>query len=326
MHSGGVRVNYRRLGTSGVKLSEIGLGSWLTFGGGVDETTAGKCVRRALDLGVNFFDTADVYSRGAAETCYGRVLRDFRRRDLVIATKCFFPMSDAPNDRGLSRKHIVESIDASLKRLQLDYIDIQQCHRFDPDVELFELVRAMDDLIRQGKILYWGVSEWPAVRIRAVCALAREMHACPPVSEQPEYSIAARRVELNGVQQACAECGLGMVVWSPLRQGLLTGKYSGGRIPPDSRAGSESMSGFLKKIDHDVVDRVDRLRPIAQRRGISLAQLAIAWLLTRPAVASVIIGATRVGQVEENIAACTTKLDDADLAEIGAHFPASMNA
>lgn len=318
-------MNYRRLGKAGVRLSEIGLGSWLTYGRGVDDDASRACIRRAFDLGVNFFDTADVYHRGSAEEVFGRELAAFRRADLVIATKCFFPMSDAPNDRGLSRKHIFESVEASLKRLKTDYIDLYQCHRFDADVEMFELVRAMDDLIRQGKILYWGVSEWPALEIKNACALAREMHACPPYSNQPEYSIAARRVETNGVQAACVQEGLGMVVWSPLKQGLLTGKYSGGKIPSDSRAASDKMNGFLTEINRDVVDRVDRMKPIAERHRISLAQLALAWLLKRAALASIIIGATRISQVDENCAACATNLTSDDLAEIDKLFPAVSN-
>jgi voltage-dependent potassium channel beta subunit len=320
-------MNYRRLGRAGVQLSEIGLGNWLTHGGGIDDGSAAKCIRRAFELGVNFFDTADVYRRGAAEEVFGRELKAFRRADLVIATKCFFPMSDGPNDKGLSRKHIFESIDASLKRLQTDYVDVYQCHRFDPDVEMFELCRAMDDLIRQGKILYWGVSEWPALEIKNAHALCRGINGCPPVSNQPEYSIAARRVETNGVQNACLQYGLGMVVWSPLKQGLLTGKYSGGKIPTDSRAASDAMSGFLKEINRELVDRVDRLRPLAERIGGSLAQLAIAWLLNRPALTSVIIGATRASQIDENVAACAlaTKVTAEIQAEIDRLFPAVMN-
>ncbi len=320
-------MNYRRLGRAGIKVSEIGLGNWLTHGGGVDEGTARACIRRAFELGINFFDSADVYRRGAAEEVFGRELKAFRRPDLAIATKCFFPMSDAPNDRGLSRKHIWESVDASLRRLQTDYLDLYQCHRFDPDVEMFELVRAMDDLIRRGKILYWGVSEWPAIEIKNAVAVARSLNACPPVSNQPEYSIAARRVETNGVQSTCRQDGLGLVVWSPLKQGILTGKYSGGKIPAGSRAASESMSGFLKEIDRNLVDRVDKLRPLAQRVGCSLAQLAIAWLLKRDAMASVIVGASRAEQIDENVAACAfaAKLGTEDMSEIDNLFPAATN-
>jgi voltage-dependent potassium channel beta subunit len=315
-------MRYRRLGHAGIKLSEVGLGSWLTFGGGVDEAISRKCIRRAFDLGVNFFDTADVYHAGEAEKVYGRELSPFRRQDFVIATKCFFPMSDGINDRGLSRKHIFESVESSLKRLQVDYIDLYQCHRYDPEVELFEVIRAMDDLIRQGRILYWGVSEWSAEQIRNACDLARDMHAHLPVSNQPEYSLAARQIETNGVQQACAEQRLGMVLWSPLKQGILTGKYSGGKTPADSRAASEEMNVFLRDMDRDLIDRVDQLQPIAERNGMTMAQFVISWLLSRAAVTSVIIGATKVEQVEENIASTEFRpLSGDDLATVDQLFP-----
>lgn len=314
-------MKYRRLGHAGIKLSEIGLGSWLTFGGGVDGAISRKCIRRAFDLGVNFFDTADVYHSGEAEKVYGRELSPFRRQDVVVASKCYFPMSDGINDRGLSRKHIFESVEGSLKRLQTTYIDLYQCHRYDPEVELFEVIRAMDDLIRQGKILYWGVSEWSAEQIRQACQLAREMHAHLPVSNQPEYSIAARAIETNGVQQACVEQRLGMVLWSPLKQGILTGKYSGGKTPADSRAANEEMNIFMTEMDRGLIDRVDKLRPIAERNGMTMAQLVISWLLSRPAVTSVIIGATKVAQVEENIASTEFARPAEALAEIDELFP-----
>jgi voltage-dependent potassium channel beta subunit len=318
-------VRYRRLGHSGIRVSEIGLGGWLTYGKGLDDGASRTCMQRAFELGVNFFDTADVYARGASEEVMGRELAAFRRQDLVIATKCFFPMSDAPNDRGLSRKHIIESVHASLRRLKTDYIDVLQCHRYDPEVEVFEVVRAMDDLIRQGKLLYWGVSEWSASNIQRACDMAARLGACPPVSNQPEYSYAARRVETNGVQQACLHRGLGMVVWSPLKQGLLSGKYSGGKIPAGSRAADPNMNAFLPEVNRSIVDRVDRLRPVAQRRGLSLAQLAIAWLAGRPAVASIIIGASRPEQIDENVGALHAILEPADLAAIDEQFPAAEN-
>jgi aryl-alcohol dehydrogenase-like predicted oxidoreductase len=243
----------------------------------------------------------------------------------VLATKCFFPMSERPNDGGLSRKHIWESVHDSLKRLRTDYIDLYQCHRYDPEVELAEVVRAMDDLVRQGKILYWGVSEWSAEEIQAAHDCAAVLNAVAPVSNQPEYSIAARRVETSGVQQACAGLGMGLVVWSPLKQGVLTGKYAGGKIPPGSRAASRQMNMFLKEVDRDLAARVERLRPIAQRHELTLAQLAIAWLRQREAVTSVIIGASRVGQVEENCVLPESDLTPDDLAEIDALFPAAKN-
>jgi voltage-dependent potassium channel beta subunit len=318
-------MNYRRLGQAGVKVSEIGLGSWLTYGCGVSDAVARACIRRAFDLKINFFDTADAYNRGAAEECYGRELAEFRRADLVIATKLYFPMSDGINDRGLSRKHIFESVHGSLKRLRTDYIDLYQCHRLDEGVEMSEIVRAMDDLIRQGKVLYWGVSEWPATAIQTACQCARALNACAPVSNQPEYSLEARRIETNGVQKACRECGLGMVTWSPLMQGVLAGKYSGGEIPKVSRAASDKMNAFLKDVDRKLADRVDQLRPIAERHQMTLAQLAIAWLLKRDALSSVIIGATRVEQVEENVAATKFGLTPADFQQIDKLFPAKDN-
>jgi len=320
-------MNYRRLGKAGVKLSEVGFGNWLTHGeGGVADDIARACIRRAFDLGVNFFDTADIYRRGGAEEVFGRELKAFRRQDLVLATKLFWPLSDNVNDRGLSRKHIFESVHNSLRRLQTDYIDLYQCHRFDPEVELYEVVRTMDDLTRQGKILYWGVSEWPAVEIRDACRIAREINAYPPVSNQPEYSIASRRVETNGVQAACVQEGMGMVVWSPLKQGILTGKYSGGKVPPDSRAASEKMGSFIKEVlergGRELLERVDRLRPIAARHNCTMAQLAIAWLLRREAVSSVILGATKPAQIDENMAAINVKLDDTAMTQIDELFPA----
>lgn len=315
-------MHYRRLGKAGLKVSEIGLGNWLTFGGAIDEQVARACIRKAIDLGINFFDTADVYNRGGGEECYGRELSEFRRQDLVIATKVYFPMSDGVNDRGLSRKHIFESIHASLERLRIDYVDLYQCHRLDEEVEIYEVVRAMDDLVRQGKVLYWGVSEWPAAAIEQAYEWAFALNAYPPASNQPEYSIAARRIETNGVRQVCQDKGLGLVVWSPLKQGILTGKYSGGKLPADSRAGDGKMNIFLKEIDRALADRVDRLRPLAERHKITLAQLALAWLLRRAAVSSVIIGASRVAQVEENVAAVQTQLTSDDMVRIDELFPA----
>jgi voltage-dependent potassium channel beta subunit len=315
-------MNYRRLGKAGLKVSEVSLGSWLTFGAAVADDVARACIRRAFDLGINFFDTADVYNRGGAEECYGRELGEFRRADLVIATKVYFPMSDNVNDRGLSRKHIFESVHASLRRLRTEYVDLYQCHRLDDEVEMYEIVRAMDDLVRQGKVLYWGVSEWPASAIKQACELSDRLNACPPASNQPEYSIATRRVETNGVQKTCVEKGLGLVVFSPLKQGILTGKYAGGKTPKDSRAADRRMNVFFPSVERELAERVERLRPIAKRHDLTLAQLAVAWLLQREAVSSVIIGATRVAQVEENAATSGVRLTPADLAEIDGLFPA----
>jgi voltage-dependent potassium channel beta subunit len=315
-------MNYRRLGRAGVKVSELGFGNWLTHGeGGVSDDVARACLRRAFELGINFFDTADKYRRGLAEEVYGRELKAFRRQDVVLGTKVFLRMSDNVNDRGLSRKHIFEGVHNSLRRLQTDYIDLYQCHEFDPDVELHEIVRAMDDLIRQGKILYWGLSKWPAEQIESVCRIARELNACPPVSHQSQYNIATRDVETDGVQATCLRKGLGMLVFSPLKQGILTGKYSAGTIPPGSRGAKEKMiKKDLERGGRELLDRVDRLRPVAERADCTMSQLALAWLLGRDAVSSVIIGASSVGQVDENVAALDVELAPHDVAEIDELF------
>jgi voltage-dependent potassium channel beta subunit len=315
-------MNYRRLGKAGIKVSEIGFGNWLTHGeGGVSDDVARACVRRAFELGINFFDTADKYRRGLAEEVYGRELKVFRRQDLVLGTKVFLRMSDNVNDRGLSRKHIFEGVHNSLRRLQTDYIDLYQCHEFDPDVELYEVVRSMDDLMRQGKILYWGLSRWPAAEIESVCRVAREINAYPPVSTQGEYNLATRSVETNGVQTQCLRQGIGLLVFSPLKQGILSGKYSAG-IPADSRGAAEKMiKQALEQGGRDLLDRVDRLRPIAERAGCTMPQLAIAWLLKRDGVSSVITGATSVAQVEENVAASGVELTADDVASLDELFP-----
>jgi voltage-dependent potassium channel beta subunit len=319
-------MNYRRLGKAGVKVSEIGFGNWLTHGeGGVSDDVAGACVRRAFDLGINFFDTADKYRRGLAEEVFGRELKVFRRQDLVLGTKVFLPMSDNVNDRGLSRKHIFEAVHNSLRRLQTDYIDVYQCHEFDPEVELYEIVRAMDDLTRQGKILYWGVSKWPAAEIEEVRRVAHALNAYPPVSTQGEYNVATRSVETNGVQAACVREGIGLLVFSPLKQGILSGKYSAGTVPAGSRGASEKMiKRALEEGGLELLDRVDRLEPIAQRAGCTLSQLAIAWVLGRDAVSSVMIGATNPEQIDENVAATGVELTEQVVAEIDELFPADV--
>jgi aryl-alcohol dehydrogenase-like predicted oxidoreductase len=253
---------------------------------------------------------------------YGRELKVFRRQDLVLGTKVFLKMSDNVNDRGLSRKHIFEGVYNSLRRLQTDYIDLYQCHEFDPDVELYEVVRSMDDLTRQGKILYWGLSKWPAAQIESVCRVAREINAYPPVSTQGEYNLATRSVETNGVQAACLREGLGMLVFSPLKQGILSGKYSAGQVPADSRGATEKLiKQALEQGGLELLDRVDRLRSIAERAGCTMPQLAIAWLLGRDAVSSVITGATSVSQVEENVAASGIELTADDLTQMDELFP-----
>ena len=316
-------MNYRRLGKAGVKVSELGFGNWLTHGeGGVADEVARDCVRRAFELGINFFDTADKYRLGLAEEVYGRELKAFRRQDIVLGTKVFLRMSDNVNDRGLSRKHIFEGVHNSLRRLQTDYVDLYQCHEFDPDVELEEVVRAMDDLVRQGTILYWGVSKWPAAEVERVRGVARELNAHPPVSYQAEYNIATRSVETSGVQAACLREGIGLLVFSPLKQGILSGKYSAGEVPAGSRAASEKLiKKTLEQGGREFLDRVDRLRPIAERAGCTMPQLALAWLLRRDGVSSVITGATSAAQIDENVAATEVELPPEDVAAIEELFP-----
>jgi aryl-alcohol dehydrogenase-like predicted oxidoreductase len=310
-------MEYRRLGTSGVRVSEIGLGSWLTYGVGVEADRAAELIALAYDLGVNFFDTANAYGRGAAERVVGRALAAYPRESYVLATKVFFPMGDGPNDRGLSRKHVLEQCDASLRRLGTDYIDLYQCHRYDDETPLDETLRALDDLVRRGKVLYVGVSEWTADQLAAALGIADDLGLDRIVSNQPEYSILQRRIEAE-VLPLCAREGVGQVVWSPLAQGALTGKYRKGEAPPpDSRAASRKMGAFVGHwLTDDVLDAVERLRVVAAEAGLSMAQLALAWVLREPDVASAIVGATRPEQLRDNCAAAGRVLDDDVLAAV----------
>jgi voltage-dependent potassium channel beta subunit len=309
-------VRYRNLGRWGVKLSSVGLGSWLTYGGSVEEDAARACMRRAYELGVTFFDTANVYARGRAEEVVGRTIREFPREQIVLATKVYFPMGNGPNDRGLSRKHVREQIDLSLKRLQVDYVDLYQCHRYDTTTPLEETVRAMDDLVRAGKILYWGVSEWNADQIGAAVNLARARGWAEPVSNQPQYSALWRRVEQR-VFPTCREYGLGNVVWSPLAMGILTGKYTDATNPPaGTRAAGRAKDMMEDYFTQPVLDAVQRLKPLAERAHCTLAQLAVAWCLRQDVVSSVIVGATRPEQVDDNVAAADLDVDPAVFAEM----------
>lgn len=314
-------MEYRNLGRSGLRVSEVALGSWLTFGSSVEAARTRDLVHAAYDLGVNFFDTADVYAHGQAEEVLGAALRGIPRPYVVLATKAFFPMSDRVNDRGLSRKHLFESVEGSLRRLGTDYLDLHQCHRADPTTPIEETVCAYEDLVRQGKLLYWGVSEWRAAPIVDACRVADRRHAYRPVSNQPQYSILRRGIERE-VLPVCEREGLGQVVFSPLAQGALTGKYSGGRRPAGSRAADDERNQFMDYfLRPDVLERVDRLKPLAGELGISLAQLALAWCLRRPGVSSVIIGATRREQLEENTKASGLRLPEETLAKIDELFP-----
>jgi voltage-dependent potassium channel beta subunit len=308
----------RRVGASGLKVSEIALGSWMTYGASVDDGRAEECVRAALDAGVIFFDTADIYNKGEAEKVLGRMLSGEKRSDLVIATKAFWPMSDNPNDRGLSRKHLFESLHKSLKRLQTDYVDLYQCHRFDPDVPVAETVRAMDDLVRQGKALYWGVSCWDESQIADALRICDETGAVRPISNQPEYSLLERYIE-PAILPLCDREGLGQVVFSPLAEGLLTGKYRGGEMPDGSRGSHDRYGQFLRpKMTDENMARVERLAAIAGELGMSLPVMALAWALRYPGVDSVIIGATRPDQVRENVEASGVTLEPVVLKKIEA--------
>jgi voltage-dependent potassium channel beta subunit len=290
-------MEYRQLGRSGLRVSEVSLGSWLTFGATVDVPATADVVRAAVDAGVNCFDTADVYAGGAAEEALREALRGLPRHKLVIATKAFFPMSEDPNDRGLSRKHLFESVHASLRRLGTDYLDLHQCHRPDPSVPVEETVRAYEDLVRQGKVLYWGTSEWDAPQLEAGLAAAERFGAYRPISNQPQYSLLRRGIE-RAVLPLCRREGIGQIVWSPLAQGVLTGKYRPGERPEGTRAAHPFQSRFMESfLTDDVLARVARLRPIAADLGLSMAQLALAWCLRDDTVASVIVGATRPSQL-----------------------------
>jgi aryl-alcohol dehydrogenase-like predicted oxidoreductase len=273
----------------------VSLGSWLTYGGGVSRQQAEACVNRAFDAGINFIDTANVYSGGAAETFLGEVLAGRPRESYVLATKLFFPMPSG--DRGLSAAQVEKQLDASLKRLRVSHVDLYQCHRYDPHTPLEETMAALTAAVRQGKTRYIGFSEWTAGQVRAALALPGERF----VSSQPQYSLLAREPEAE-VFPLCAREGIGQIVWSPLAQGVLTGKYRpGAPVPEDSRAASPAMGGFIqRRLSPDILAGVQRLRPIAAELGISLSQLALAWVLRRPEVASAIIGASRPEQVEEN--------------------------
>ncbi|HET7628863.1 MAG TPA: aldo/keto reductase family protein [Bacillales bacterium] len=310
-------MNYRRLGNSGLKISEVGLGSWLTYGESVGPTVAEQCIHKAYELGINFFDTANVYNRGEAEKVVGKALAAYPRESYVLATKVFFPMGDGPNDRGLSRKHIIEQCDASLQRLGVDYVDLYQCHRFDEHSPTEETLMALDDLVRQGKILYYGVSEWRAEQLTDAVHITKERNLHPLVSNQPIYNMLDRYIEKE-VLPASERHGIGQVVFSPLAQGVLTGKYKPGQaVPPDSRAADEGINGWIQRYLHDdILEGVAKLDAIAAELGIRLSQLAVAWILRQPGVSSAIVGASRPSQVEENVKAAEVQLPEDVLAEI----------
>jgi aryl-alcohol dehydrogenase-like predicted oxidoreductase len=267
---------------------------------------------------VNFFDTANVYARGRAETVVGRALKDFRRESFVLATKVYFPMGQGPNNSGLSRKHVFEQCHQSLDRLGVDYIDLYQCHRYDPNTPLEETCSVMNDLVRQGKILYWGVSEWRSDQIADAVTLCRAAGWAVPVSNQPQYSALWRGIE-KGVLPVCEELGLGNVVWSPLAMGILTGKYTSvADVPRDSRAATGNSVFMQRYFTQPVLEAVQKLRPVADQASCTMAQLALAWCLRQPQVSSVIVGATKVHHVDDNAAAADLDVDDSLFAEMDA--------
>src|SRR5947208_7725880 len=297
-------MRYRLLGSSDLEISEISLGSWLTYGGGVSDSQAEACVRKAFEVGINFFDTANVYSRGGAEEFLGNQLAQRPRDSYVLATKLYFPMN---GDRGLSREQVFKQLDLSLRRLRTDYIDLYQCHRYDFETPLEETMGALSEVVRQGKVRYLGFSEWPPDRIQAALDLPDVEKF---VSSQPQYSILWREPERE-VFPLCAANGISQIVWSPLAQGALTGKYKPGESPPaGTRAASQQMGWSMDRFrDDDVLEAVQRLGPIADDLGLTMAQLALAWVLREPNVAA-ITGASRPEQVEENAAASGIELDD----------------
>ena len=295
-------MHYRRLGHSGLKVSEIALGAWVTMGSQIDEKTSSELIHAAFDAGINFFDNADIYARGQAELVMGKAIKNLQREQLVISSKVFWPTMDGPNGRGLSRKHITESIHQSLERLGTDYIDLYFCHRFDPDTPVEEVVFTMNTLIQQGKILYWGTSEWRASQIAEAYGIARANNLIPPSMEQPQYHMFHRRRVESELTPLVESYGIGLTTWSPLASGVLTGKYNDG-IPSGSRASLESMAWLKDHITQERVQKVIQLKEVADELGITTAQLAIAWLLRRKEVSAVITGATKLSQLKENVAA-----------------------
>lgn len=305
-------MQYRQLGDSDLRVSEISLGSWLTYSGGVERERAAACVERAFEVGINFIDTANIYGKGAAEEFLGEVLKDRPRDSYVLATKLFFPMTE--EDSGLSRIQIHKQLNDSLRRLKTDYVDLYQCHRYDENTPLEETMIALSEIVQEGKARYIGFSEWSAEQIEAACSMA---NLTKFVSSQPQYSILWRAPEAD-VFPVCAANGIGQIVWSPLGQGVLTGKYKPGQpIPQDSRAANDKMNVAIERLMQDVIlSAVERLKPIAAAENLSMAQMALAWVLRDERVSSAIIGASRPEQINDNAAASGVKLSDEALAAI----------
>jgi voltage-dependent potassium channel beta subunit len=297
-------MNYRKLGKSGLKVSEISLGSWLTYGNSTEKETAVKTIDQAYELGINFFDTANVYAKGAAEIIVGDALKKYPRESYVLATKVFWPMGEGPNDRGLSRKHVYEQAHASLKRLGVDYIDIYYCHRYDPETPVEETLRIIDDLIRQGKILYAGVSEWTAAQIQEAIRISDKYLLDRIIVNQPLYNMINRNIETE-VMPVCEKNGISQVTFSPLAQGVLTGKYKDvNNLPEGTRATDVRANQFINRyLNNAVLNKVSDLNKISDALGITMSQLALAWILRQPNVASALVGASKPEQIIENVKA-----------------------
>ena len=312
-------MKYRQLGSSDLQISEISLGSWLTYSGGVEREKAAACVEKAFEVGINFIDTANIYGKGAAETFLGEVLENKPRDSYVLATKLFFPMTDT--DSGLSRVQIHKQLNDSLKRLKTDYVDLYQCHRYDENTPLPETMIALSEVVQEGKARYIGFSEWNAAQIKAAVEIIGIEKF---VSSQPQYSMVWREPEAE-IFPLCADNGIGQIVWSPLGQGVLTGKYQAGQpVPKDSRAANETMNVFIDRLlDDKILTAVERLKPLAERENLSMAQLALAWVLRDERVSSAIIGATKPEQIADNAAASGVKLSTETLSAIDEIFAGS---
>ena len=316
-------MEYRNLGRSGVKLSTIGLGSYLTIGMHVDDALGAECLRTGFDAGLNFIDTANAYNRGKAEEALGRLLKDYPRHSYVLATKVWAPMGEGANDRGLSRKHMVEQCHASLRRLQTDYVDLYQCHRYDPTTPLAETLRTIDDLCRQGKVLYWGVSEWTPPQVAEAQGICRQNGWRPMVSNQPRYNLMYRHPERE-MFPLCEREGIGQVNFSPLAHGVLSGKYKPGQpIPEGTRAADPSQNAIMMNYywGDDNLAKAAKFADIAAEMGVKPAQLALAWCLRLPILTSVITGATRIEQLRDNLAAADVKVPDDVAAKLDELFP-----
>lgn len=307
------------MGDAGMRISSVSLGAWITYGGDVEDDMAVRCLHTAIDNGINFIDVADIYAKGKAEEVVGKAIKSYTRSDLVISSKAYWPMSDDVNNRGLSRKHLMESVHKTLKRLDTDYLDIYFCHRYDPEVPVEEVVRTMDDLVHQGKVLYWGTSVWRAANLEDAVGTARRYNCYTPKVEQPRYNMFDRHIEPE-IVPVCAKHGIGIVVWSPLAQGVLTGKYNEG-TPTGARGampGTDEARQIQGELTEANVARVRALCNIAAEMGLTMSQLALAWCLRLPEISSVITGATRPEQVLDNVRAAEVKFDAETLERIEA--------